>query len=294
MAHHLVVLLALFAAACSALGIVIRQRATMEVPDELGVSPTMLTTLLHNRLWWAGTAAAVGGYVFQALALAKGSLLVVQPLLVSSLLFALPLSARFAHQHVTRAEWAWATLLTAGLALFVVIAKTSPTQYQPPLVSWILVAAVIAPVVIVGVAAAARSTGRRRAVLLAFAVGVLFGVVAVLTKVSMELLNEHGLAAMAAAPAPYLVVVLAIVATLLQQSAFHAGALQMSVPAMLVIEPIVAVLLAIVVLGENLALSGVAIALLPVAVAAMAAATIALGRDEGAYEDKLEAAVSAH
>ncbi|HZA10448.1 DMT family transporter [Mycobacterium sp.] len=294
MAHHLVVLLALFAAACSALGIVIRQRATMEVPDELGVSPTMLTTLLHNRLWWAGTAAAVGGYVFQALALAKGSLLVVQPLLVSSLLFALPLSARFAHQHVTRAEWAWATLLTAGLALFVVIAKTSPTQYQPPLVSWILVAAVIAPVVIVGVAAAARSTGRRRAVLLAFAVGVLFGVVAVLTKVSMELLNEHGLAAMAAAPAPYLVVVLAIVATLLQQSAFHAGALQMSVPAMLVIEPIVAVLLGIVVLGENLALSGVAIALLPVAVAAMAAATIALGRDEGAYEDKLEAAVSAH
>ena len=55
----------------------------------------MFLTLLRRPLWWAGTAAAVaGGYVFQALALAKGSLLLVQPILVSGLLFALPLSAQ--------------------------------------------------------------------------------------------------------------------------------------------------------------------------------------------------------
>ena len=59
---------------------------------------------------------------------------------------------------------------------------------------------------------------------------------------------------------------------------------------MLVLEPLVAVSLGVVVLGETLAVTSVATAaLLPVAVVAMAAATIALGRDEGAFEDQLEA-----
>src|SRR6476659_4126368 len=60
--------------------LVVRQRATMDVPQEHGVSSVMLLTLLRRPLWRAGTAAAVAGYVFQALALADGSLLLVQPI----------------------------------------------------------------------------------------------------------------------------------------------------------------------------------------------------------------------
>ena len=51
---------------------------------------------------------------FQALALIKGSLILVQPLLVSALLFALPMSARMAGRRVTRGEWLWAGVLTDG------------------------------------------------------------------------------------------------------------------------------------------------------------------------------------
>jgi drug/metabolite transporter (DMT)-like permease len=289
MARSLVVLLAVLAAACSALGIVIRQRATLEVPHEQGVSTTMLRTLLRKRLWWAGAAAAVGGYTFQALALTKGSLLLVQPLLVSSLLIALPISAAFAKERVTRSEWAWAVLLTVGLAIFVLIAHPRAAHHRAPVPTWTLVAAILVPIVVVCVVAGARTSGRRRAVLLAVAVAVLFGVAAVLLKISMHRLATGGLSDMLAVPAPYVLIVLALTATLLQQSAFHAGALQMSVPTMLVLEPIVAVVLGIVVLGEQLAVTGVALAVLPVAVVAMAASTIALGRDEGAYEDELEA-----
>jgi threonine/homoserine efflux transporter RhtA len=75
----------------------------------------------------------------------------------------------------------------------------------------------------------------------------------------------------------------------LQQSAFHAGALQSSVPTMLVLEPVVAVLLGALVLNEHLTVSGYETIALPVTIAAMAAATIALGRVEGAYEEQLEA-----
>ena len=69
-----------FFAVFAAIGIVIRQRATMDVPADQGVSTVMVSTLLRRRLWWAGTAAAVTGYAFQAGALAYGSLLLVAPL----------------------------------------------------------------------------------------------------------------------------------------------------------------------------------------------------------------------
>ena len=88
----------------------------------------------------------------------------------------------------------------------------------------------------------------------------------------------------------YLLALVGVGATLLQQSAFHAGSLQASVPAMLVLEPVVAVLLGQVVLGEHLDVSTPSAVVLGIALAVMAVATVALGRDEGAYEDELDAA----
>ena len=61
---------------------------------------------------------------------------------------------------------------------------------------------------------------------------------------------------------------------------------------MLVLEPVVSVLLGAVVFGEQLAASGFTAVALALAVIAMVAATIALGRDEGAYEEELEAEVA--
>jgi len=134
-------------------------------------------------------------------------------------------------------------------------------------------------VVIVCVVAAHRTHGRTRAMLLASAVAVLVGMIAVLTKVSVHHLAVHGWRGLLTVPAPYMLIVLAVAVTVLQQSAFHAGALQASVPVMLVGEPVVAVLLGVVILGEHLAVRGPGALILAVAVTAMTAATIALGRD---------------
>lgn len=293
MPEWVVILLALAAAVTSALGIVIRQRATLEIPQDEGVSTTMFKKLLRNRLWWAGTAVAASGYGFQALALTWGSLILVQPLLVSALLFALPMSARMAHRRVTTHDWVWALVLTFGLATFVTLARVQPGNYRPPPAVWILATVLCVTVVLACVVGGARTEGRRRALLIATAVGVLFGVVSVLTKVTVQRLNEEGLWGTLVVPAPYLVVILGVAATLLQQSAFHAGALQTSVPTMLVLEPLVAVSFGVIVLGEALSVTDPrTVAALGVAVAAMAAATIALGRDEGAFEDELEQQMS--
>lgn len=285
----LVVLFALCAAIFAAVGIVVRQRATLDVPPEHGVSTVMVATLLRRPLWWAGTAAAVAGFVFQALALAHGSLLVVAPLLVSALLFALPLSARLAHRKVTRSEWLWAILLTLSLAVFILLAHPRVNEHIAPARQITVVVVISFLVVIACVAIALRRPGWQRAVLLAVGVGVLFGMVAVMTKVLMHLLARDTVAQVLATPVPYVLVVLGVVATLLQQSAFHAGSLQTSVPTMVVIEPLAAVLLGAFILGEQLDANGWEAIALTAAVVVMTVATIALGRDEGAYETRLEA-----
>jgi len=61
---------------------------------------------------------------------------------------------------------------------------------------------------------------------------------------------------------------------------------------MLVLEPVIAVLLGAIVLGENLDVSHLDAVLITISTVAMAAATVALGRDEGAYEEQLEAVVA--
>jgi len=290
--HALVVAAALAGAVFTAIGIVVRQRATMDVPAEHGMSLVMLNTLLRRPRWWAGTGAAVTGYAFYAVALAKGSLLLVAPLLVAALLFALPLSAWLSHRRVSRAEWAWALLLTLALAVFVALARTAPGDYEGSELPAVAVAGLSFALVGCCLLTAARFSDWRRAILLALAVGVLFGVVAVLTKIEMNLLTEDGVMRVLRSPVTYALIATAVAATLLQQSAFHAGSLKASVPAMLVLEPLVAVLLGQVILGEHLTVGTPSAVALAIATGAMAVATVALGRDEGAFEDELEAAAA--
>lgn len=277
--HALAIGLALLAAFWAAVGIVVRQRAIQEGAGNPNDSGAIVTSWVRQPSWWAGTLGAVGGYVFQALALAHGSLLLVQPLLVTSLLFVLPLGARFSNQHVRGRDWCWAMLLTAALTVFVLVGKPREGHYRPPVPAWTVALASSVPVVIVCVLAARRAVGRARAMLLATAVAVLLGMIAVLTKVSTHRLATHGWHGLLTVPAPYLLVTLAVTVTVLQQSAFHAGALQASVPIMLVGEPVVAVLLGVVVLGEHLVVRGAGGVVLALAVTAMTAATIALARD---------------
>ncbi|GAC1399348.1 MAG: DMT family transporter [Mycobacterium sp.] len=284
-----VVGLALLAAFCMALGIVIRQRATQAVPADQGLSKTMFTTLVRKPLWWAGTSVSILGYVFHATALVRGSLLLVQPLLVSSLLFVLPMSAWLGGRRVTATQWSWAVALTVALTAFVLLTRTRPGHYRPPMLAWTIAATVLVPLAALCVLLVRRTAGVRRAVLLAAAVGVMFGTIAVLAKVSVHRLAVGGLSMMLSIPAPYLIVALAVTGTLLQQSAFHAGALQVSVPTMIVVEPVVAVLLALIVLGEQLRVSATAATGLAIAATVMVVATAALARGEGAYEEQLHA-----
>ncbi|NTY58638.1 DMT family transporter [Mycolicibacterium sphagni] len=279
------VLLALCAAFFIAIGDVIQQRSTHEVTDEKLSPIELFARLLRDKTWWVGSVAGGAGFGFQAAALGFGSVLLVQALLVTSLLFALPMSAYFAHRRISRSQWLWAVLLAASVAVIVTVGNPTEGHSRAGLELWIWVAAIMGPALALCVIGARILSGKpAAAVLLALVSGSLWGLFAVLTKGVVGRL-DHGIEAVLISPELYAWALVAVAATMWQQSSFRAGSMAASLPTMTVAEPIVGSILGIFVLGETLRPGDAGWFLLIVAVAAMVFATAALARGEVTSKD---------
>lgn len=274
-------LLALGAAFFIAVGDVIHQRSAHEVTDEPVGHLALFTRLLKDRQWWVGSFVAGAGFALQAAALGLGSVLLVQAVLVTSLLFALPINAQLTHRRVSRFQWTWAALLAASVAVIVTVGNPTEGHSRASLETWTLVALVLGPALVACVIGARTLTGPLGAVLLAIVSGTLWGLFAVLTKGVVDRLDD-GVLAMLRTPELYAWVVVAIAATAWQQSAFRAGSLTASLPTMTVTEPVVGSVLGVVVLGEALRPGDAGWLTLVVAVAVMVFATAALARGQAA------------
>lgn len=272
-------LLALCAAVFIAIGDVVHQRSAQDVSDPTISHTGLFLELLRDRGWWLGSGVAAIGFAFQAAALSLGSVLLVQALLVTSLLFALPMSARAAHRRVTRWEWTWAALLAASVAIIVTVGNPTAGHGRAPQSAWAMVAAVLIPLLVICVVTANRRSGPERAMLLALVSGALWGVFAVLTKGVVTLLAD-GPVAVLRSPELYAWAIVGVAGTAWQQSSFRAGAMTASLPTMTITEPIVAAVLGVVVLGETLRPDDAGWTVLVVAVVVMVVATVALARGE--------------
>ncbi len=270
-------LLALLAAALFAVASAAQQRAAADVPDDDARGLGLIKRLVRSRLWWVGTLGDGGGFVAQAAALGLGSLLLVQPLLVTTLLFALPLSARWAGRSLARTDVRWAVVLVAALAVFVVVGEPTAGVDRAPVERWLPAAVVIGVVFAACLAGAAVRRGTSRAVLLAVGTALMYGATAALIKGTVSLVDD-GVPALLTAWETYALVAAVAVGTLLQQSAFQAGALGASLPIVTVGEPVIAVALGIVVLDEQVRSSGPEWVLIGVLAVVMAVATAALAR----------------
>jgi drug/metabolite transporter (DMT)-like permease len=269
--------LALLAAALLAVATVAQQRVAAAVPDDSARGLGLLRVLVRRRMWWYGLLGDGGGYVAQAAALGVGSVLLVQPLLVTTLLFALPLAARWAGRRPGRAELGWAGALAVSLAVFVVVGDPTDGVDRAPAADWLPLGSVLGVLLAAALLAAARTRGTPRAVLLAGATALCYGAAAALTK---GVIGEFDAGAVAVLTSweLYALVAVSVAGTLLQQSAFQAGGLGASLPAMTVGEPVVAVLIGTTVLGEQLRADGAEWALIGLLAVVMAVSTVALAR----------------
>jgi drug/metabolite transporter (DMT)-like permease len=275
-------ILALGAALFIAVGDVIQQRSAHDVTDEQVGHVALFLRLLRDKKWWLGSLVAAGGFGLQAAALGFGSVLLVQALLVTSLLFALPLSARFAGRRITRSQWMWAVLLAAAVAVIVTVGNPSHGQSRAGLQMWIWVIATLGPLLVVCLVGARVFAGKPvAAVLLGLVAGSLWGLFAVLTKGVVDQL-DRGIPAVLKMPELYPWAVVAVSATAVQQSAFRAGSMAASLPAVTISEPLVGSVLGVAILGEMLRPGRSGWVGLGLAVAVMVVATIELARGEAA------------
>ncbi len=110
----LAISLALLSSFLFALAAALQQREASTLRDDQAGSIRMLLILVRRPFWLGGVAADAGGFIAVAGALAVGRLVVVQPLIVTVLLFALPLSSRLTGRRVRRNDWVWAVVLTVS------------------------------------------------------------------------------------------------------------------------------------------------------------------------------------
>ena len=271
--------LAVAAALMVGIGDVIQQRSAQQVTDKPVGTLALFRRLLRDRQWWTGSLAAGAGFGFQAAALGLGSVVLVQAILVTSLLFALLISARVNHRKITARQGIWAVLLAAAVAVVVTVGDPQEGTPRGSVHTWTIVALIMGPALILCVIGARMFPGAVGALLLGLMSGSLWGLFSVLTKGVVDRL-DHGIPALLRLPELYVWVVVAIAATAWEQSAFRAGPLTASLPAVTVAEPVVGSVLGVSVLGETLRTNDVGLVALGLSVAVMAAATVALAHSQ--------------
>lgn len=209
---------------------------------------------LSHRLWLAGIVTDAVGLTLQIVALHLGDLAVVQPLLVSGLLFALLLRRRQGRP-VTGHEVRWALVLTLCLTAFLFLAGTNPHRAGDPGPDRL--PAVVAASVGVVIALVCLILARRRkpaagaAALMGVAVGVVYAASAALLKGFTDR-AVHGPLAAITSWQLYTVIVVGAIGLFLSQLAFQAGPLTASLPAIATVDPLLSIVVGVMVYDEHL------------------------------------------
>jgi drug/metabolite transporter (DMT)-like permease len=270
--------LALVAAALFALGSVLQQKAGTNAPT-IGARAGLLLRMARRPVWIAGVAADGLAFVAQAAALGVGRLAVVQPLLVASVAFALPLGAWLGGQRVGRTEVIAAAALLVGLGAFIVIADPAGGASSASLGSWLIAAAACVGPCVGLTLLAPRAPGPRRAALLGLAAGILFALSAALTKAVVKELSDGLLTLITTWPL-YGLIAVGYVSMTLNQMSLDAGALAATMATSTALDPIVSVVLGLTLFQESVSAGPVQVLVILLALAVVVAAMLVLARDQ--------------
>ena len=204
---------------------VLEERSTKQVPQRAALSPRLLADLVRRPLFVAAIGVNVAGAGLQILALHVGSLTLVQPLLVLSLLFAVVIASAASRRRPPDAVLlAGAACCVMGIAGFLAVARPhGGTGTAGPAAALPLAAGLA--VVLTGCLAAARWGSQAvRPLWLAAGCGAALGVNALLLKIVPGTLPAGFADPLRQWPL-YLMVIVTPAGFLLNQNAFQAGTL---------------------------------------------------------------------
>jgi drug/metabolite transporter (DMT)-like permease len=246
-------LLALAAAFFFALAATLQQKGALGMGEVSLGSPSSFVTLAKQKWWLLGTLALLCGYALQAVALANGRLAVIQPLLVTTIVFALPLGYLLTDQAIRRREIVGAAVVVLGLAVFTGVGEAAEGKDNAPASEWATAVLVFGAIAAALLLAGGRGSIVRKAALYGASAGVLFGLSAALCKPTVEILGDDGLAGVLESWELYAFAAAGILAFVIQQVSLATGKLAASVATVSVCNPIVGIVIGTLLLDERLA-----------------------------------------
>jgi drug/metabolite transporter (DMT)-like permease len=258
--------LALAASACFALAAALQQKGQFRLAREgspvRGVKD--IFRLLKVWVWLAGTAVLLAGYALQGVALDIGKVVVVQPLLVTTLVFALPLGHWLTGQHVTRRQVWGAGVMVAGLAMFIRLGDPAEGVDTAPTSEVLIACAVVCVASVVGLIIGRRAEAAHKAAIFGGVAGLLYGLSATFDKPAFSS-TDAGTGDLFGEWEFWALVGFGIIAFGVQQLSLATGQLAPAVAAVSVANPFCSTLIGVLVYEERLTQPGWHIALAVVA-----------------------------
>jgi drug/metabolite transporter (DMT)-like permease len=249
------VALALVAALLVGVGLVLQQHAAEQAPKSYYLHFRLIADLLRRRRWLAGLGIMAAGEVLEAWVFGNLDLSIAEPLLATSLLFALLVAIPLTGERPRRSEILGALLLAAGVAALSVSRSLAPGGASFGSAGYWPAAAVIAGMAFLLVRAGARRSGGVRATLTGTASGLIFGISDALTRGTLQIVSNHGVAAALTSWPAYSLAGATLLALWLMESAFNAAPLHASLPAITAAEPVVGILLGVIIFGDDIRIS---------------------------------------
>ncbi len=279
--------LALIAAMLFALAATLQQKGALNLPELSLRSPASLARLAGQTMWLLGTVALLVGYVLQAAALDRGRLAIIQPLLVMTVVFALPLGYLLTSQRVGRTEVLGAGVIVVGLALFAVYGDPAGGNENAPGSEWAIAIAILGVVCVVLLAFGGRGGLSLKAAVYGTVAGILFGLSAALTKPTLDYLHA-GVDELLTHWEPYALAVAGVLGFVLQQISLGTGKLAPSVATVSVANPVVGILLGVALFDERLSRPSwhVVVACVGLGLALVGAVVISLAREGARAEER--------
>lgn len=270
--------MALVAAVLLGTGFVLQQRAAEEAPKAHFLHVRLLGDLMRKPRWLLGVATMVAGQLTSAWVMGHLVLSLAEPLLAANLIFALILAVPLSGQRINRAEIIGAFVLSGGVAVLSLSRSAKATAVSFGSFAYWPTAAAIGFVAYALVQAGRRRSDGPRATLTGTGCGLVFGISDALTRRTVQIIDMHSVTALLTSWPAYALVATGLVGMWLMQSAFNAGPLHASLPAITAAEPVSGILLGVVVFGDRVSVSPGMLALRAAGIVALVVGVIMVAR----------------
>ncbi len=239
-------------AATFAVSTSVQHQAAEQAPESATGVVGLLGYLVRKPTWLLGQALAAMAFSLHAVALHNGPLAVVQPIVISGIVWAVPARAALSRRLPSAWELRAVAVTALGLASFLVAsAPSAGHDARRDSGTLVLVLGGVALAACANtVAALVHRVPRRRAFFLGSTAGVLFGLVAGLLKMVLDTGSHSGFSGVLTTWPTYVLLVVGAGGVLTNQRAYRVAGLSASMPALNFVNVVVALLFGYTVFGE--------------------------------------------